>query len=378
MNVSNLMAGLVAVFLLAGLFGCVTAEQRVRDDFSTLDRSKWSTCQVNMVEAPARIHPDIKQSGNYVLRITADEASIGGNDCGNPEPGPECRIPSGAAVTESDEELDPDPDFPEPFGPSLVRRDGLEASAVSPYCDDRIWELVRASGQEKCERCIQRQELRLREEYRHEAADPYRYTIRFRMPHSIENRTDSIRWIIAQWKQTSVDEDYQTELGNGWGPSPFLATRFDDGVLHVTVQDEHCRCKVASARNPNYPDENWQDGEVDPEYCASTEDNSPERKPCNPPTKLRVKYGPDPVLSSPLGEWVETSYRVQARWDGNAVIEVYEGGRVIVRVTGRIGYKPNKDKTNKVKFKIGHYRDFMPFVHEMDIDSILVQPFKDK
>ena len=368
------MARLVALFLLAGSMGVVRAGTLIHDDFNALDWRKWSPCQINMDKAPVRIHPDIKQSGNYVLRITVDEASIGGNDCGYREPGPECRIPPGAGVIESNEDIDTDPDFPEPLGPSLVRRDDLEVAAISPYCDEPVLELVRAAGQERCERCIQRQELRFQRQYRHDAAKPHRYSFRFRMPHSIENRTDSIRWIIAQWKQTSVNGRYESVLGKGWGPSPILATRFDDGVLHVTVQDEHCRCKVASALYPDKTKEEWKDGKLELKHCASTRDNDPQRKPCKPPTDLIALYGPDPVLSSPLGKWIEMSYRVQTGWDGNAIIEVYEGGRFIVRVTGRIGYEPEDGKKNEVKFKIGHYRDFMPYVHAMDIDWIVVEP----
>ena len=57
------------------------------------------------------------------------------------------------------------------------------------------------------------------------------------MPAVIQDTKNSVRWVIAQWKQEPVSPAYKD-------PSPVLAQRFDDGVLHVTVQDEDCRCRV--------------------------------------------------------------------------------------------------------------------------------------
>ena len=44
-----------------------------------------------------------------------------------------------------------------------------------------------------------------------------------------------MRWVTAQWKQEPISARYDDEFKKGWGPSPFLAQRYDDGVLHVTV-----------------------------------------------------------------------------------------------------------------------------------------------
>jgi hypothetical protein len=221
--------------------------------------------------------------------------------------------------------------------------------------------------------CLQRQELRFQKPYQHDAAKPHRYSFRFRMPAHIEDRTNSLRWVIAQWKQEPLSDSYQSQFGRGEGPSPFLAQRFDDGVLHVTVQDEHCRCKVASAPNPDGSNDVWQDGPA--QYCVWTKPTD-EGKPCQ--ADLRVKYGANPVLPSALGQWVEMSYRVEAGRSGKAVIEIYAGKQFIVRVTGKIGYESNPRKPSLTKFKIGHYRDYMPFVHVMEIDWLRVVPINDK
>lgn len=63
-------------------------------------------------------------------------------------------------------------------------------------------------------------------------------------------------------------------------------------------------------------------------------------------------------------------YRVQAGRSGAEYIEVYQGNALIVRVRGKIGYNAVPGEAPYTKFKIGHYRDFMP---TMDIDWIRVR-----
>jgi hypothetical protein len=193
------------------------------------------------------------------------------------------------------------------------------------------------------------------------------------MPAIIEDRTNSIRWVIAQWKQEPLSDSYERQFGKGEGPSPFLAQRFDDGVLHVTVQDQYCRCRVASAPKPDGSTDVWRDGPA--QYCVWTKPAG-EGKLCQ--ADLQVKYGAHPVLPSALGQWVEMSYRVEAGRSGRAVIEVYADGLFIVRVKGKIGYDSDSVKRSLTKFKIGHYRDYMPFVHAMEIDWLRVTPINNK
>ena len=66
--------------------------------------------------------------------------------------------------------------------------------------------------------------------------------------------------------------------------------------------------------------------------------------------------------------------RVEADRARRAVIEIHQDDRFIVRVAGKIGYEHARGKVSKTKFKIGHYRDYMPFVHAMEIDWLTVAP----
>ena len=67
-------------------------------------------------------------------------------------------------------------------------------------------------------------------------------------------------------------------------------------------------------------------------------------------------------------------YRVQMSRSKPAAIEIHANGRFIVRVTGKIGYEPAPGKISQTKFKIGHYRDYLPSIDTMDIDRVEVEP----
>jgi hypothetical protein len=230
---------------------------------------------------------------------------------------------------------------------------------ADPYCDSAVVRKAIAAGEEG--RCIQRQELRFQSRYIHPADEPFTYKLRFRMPAVIQDTTNSVRWVTAQWKQEPVSPAYGD-------PSPVLAQRFDDGVLHVTVQDGDCRCRVASAPMP--------DGSIWPARpglahdCISTRPGDPDPA-CT--ADLTLEYGADPVLPSARGAWVDMQYRVQMSRSKAAAIEIHADGRFIVRVTGKIGYEPVPGKVSQTKFKIGHYRDYLPSVDTMDIDRVEVQ-----
>lgn len=350
---------LAPLLFIAVILGAVpaSAQAELREEFKAgqLDLNSWCACQINLDEAPIRFTGDPGEPGDGIVNITADINSLGGNKCR--KDANEC----GRQLTK--------PDLVEPLGPSLIEG-ALPAappavmSAVN-YCTEEIEELAEAAGEEGD--CIQRQELRLQKQYQHPAGHPHLYSLRFRMPGVIEDRVSSTRWITAQWKHEPISDAYDA-LGEDWGPSPFLAQRFDDGVLHVTVQDEHCRCKIASAPLPDGKVEEWHDGT--PTYCLST--GPGEEKTCTP--DLVAEYGPNPILDSPIGKWVEMKYLVQAGRSQPATIEVWQGDRFIVRVKGKIGYEPEPGEKSRTKFKVGHYRDYMPFVHTMEIDRISVEP----
>ncbi len=338
------------------------------DDFSAseLNRNLWCPCQVNMSRAPIEFLHDPDDPSNQFARITADINSLGGNVCRVRPPDDECRKPISA--------FSPSPERPHTFqepdtpkllptvidSPRAVPGSTIDINA-DPYCSSEIIQKAVAAGEEG--RCIQRQELRFQSQYTHAADEPYTYKLRFRMPAVIQETTTSVRWVTAQWKQEPVSPAYKD-------PSPVLAQRFDDGVLHVTVQDGDCRCRVASAPMP--------DGSIWPARpgaahdCISTRQGDPGTTACT--ADLTVEYGADPVLPSARGAWVDMQYRVQMGRSKSAAIEIYANGRFIARVTGKIGYEPAPGKVSHTKFKIGHYRDYLPTADTMDIDRIEVEP----
>jgi hypothetical protein len=350
------------------LLGPASAADKWSDDFSAsqLDRGLWCPCQINMTRAPIAFLSDPDDPGNQYARITVDINSLGGNVCRKAAPDDECGSPASASSPSPDQPQAVEArDAPKLVVPRLIDQPKLVAVAATatngdPYCDSAIVDKAIAAGEEG--RCIQRQELRFQSRYIQPADVPFTYKLRFRMPDVIQDTKNSVRWVTAQWKEEPVSPAYSD-------PSPVLAQRFDDGVLHVTVQDGDCRCKVASAPMP--------DGSIWPARagvahdCISTRPGD-DSMACTP--DLTLDYGADPVLPSARGAWVDMQYRVEMSRSKPAVIEVYANGRFIVRVTGKIGYEPAPGKISQVKFKIGHYRDYLPSVDYMDIDRIEVEP----
>ncbi|MDX0432832.1 hypothetical protein GOL30_30085 [Sinorhizobium medicae] len=347
------------------------AELAEEFNIGAVDPNHWCPCQINLTKTPVTFTSDPDNPSNLVAHITVDENSLGGNKCKQDDPDFECgRPPEGIVLMDEGAAGEVEPlDL---LGPSFMAVTEPQWEPTpdrpDPYCNEEILEKVKNGNEEK--QCIQRQELRLAKQFTHDAAKTHLYSLRFRMPKEIGDQTNSIRWVTAQWKHEPVSEAYKKEFGDEWGASPFLAQRFDDGVLHITVQDEHCRCMIASAPNVDGSTFDWNNGT--PEYCQSTRPEDSKGKRCTP--NLQVEYGTKPVLSSPAGNWVEMNYRVQAGRSGSAMIEISEGTRFIVRVTGKIGYEPPVGRTSKTKFKIGQYRDYMPFVDTIDVDWVRIAP----
>jgi hypothetical protein len=373
----------LALLLLWALYLSPPAlAQTVDDEFDgdSLNPKFWCDCQSDPKNGPIEFLADPSQGGEGILRITVNRDSVGGNKCRQYKPYRECPAPVRLAglglLGDSQQRSAAKPEMPEALGPSLVTP-MPPLFAVAPqrfsYCTDEVE--LRAHRSREEDECIQRQELRLRQDFEHSIDSPYLYAFRFRMPSQIEDRVHAIRWVTAQWKEEPISHGYADRFGDDWAPSPFLAQRFDDGVLYVTVQDENCRCKVASAPNPDGSNPVWTDG--DARYCKSTKPGDGNEKSCQ--ANLKVQYGEQPVLSTALGSWVEMRYRVQAGREKDAAgglpyIEVYEGDRFIVRVTGMIGYETDPKETSVTKFKIGQYRDYMPSTDAMDIDWVRVTP----
>jgi hypothetical protein len=184
-------------------------------------------------------------------------------------------------------------------------------------------------------RC-QRNEIRIANRLRLRFGEEAWYGFSFRIAGDISEQ-GSKRWIIGQWKQD----------GDG---SPFLAQRYDNGVFHITVQDNDCRIIVAQA---NGHPEGKQAHRHDPAYSAMAYLSDPRLYDCK--SDVRVEHGPVlPVLPDPREEWVDMLYRVRGGRGGQGLIEIWANGDFIVRVRGSIGYDDADGPTQY--FKIGHYR----------------------
>jgi hypothetical protein len=373
------------ILLVPGaLFGSTGAAQ-VDDSFDAgqLNTGYWCACQLDVTNAPVEF---LEERGTKFARITVKSSSLGGNKCVFTDDYNECAdLAAGAPLSfATAESIAPEaPDLPESLGRSFfaprVPAELLRAlpgmkpapkyGPATPYC----------SNEEHY--CYQRQELRLTG-YKPDAETAQEYSLLFRMPRAAEimDRENSIRWVIAQWKEKPLDPDYVKNTDTD--PSPFLALRFDDAVLHLTVQQGDCRCLVASEPHPTKEIDGWtpdNHGGSVPVWtknlaCQSTKTGAPPGQSCK--ADFDVLYGDQPLLSSPLGTWVDLTLRVKAGPDG--YVEVEQDGRFIVKVSGEIGYPHVKSsdprERTKVKFKVGHYRDYLPFPAFMDIDRLEVEP----
>jgi hypothetical protein len=384
------------ICLIGLLFIPITAfgEENTRLlDFKTgvLDLSTWCPCQIDTLKAPVKFISE--KEGSIFARIVANDGSLGGNRCRSIECGKtpglspqlwkETPVISGSLSAIDDEDgieeigfsffssifekfqIAPPVIKGSVFGNFHMKRSRIDQN---PYCTKEKLKQAIEKGEEKeyaeIGICMQRQEVRFLKKYRHVFDEPYSYGIRFKMPATIQDRTNSLRWVIVQWKHNTDQNHY----GAGFSPSPFLAQRFDDGVHHITIQDEHCRCMVASAPHPNSKQKyEWLNGV--PKYCRSSSKLLSNRH-CTP--EFRVEYGDQPILTPPLGNWVTMKFQVQASRE-NAEIIIKENGRKIVRVFGKIGYRPPIGEPSLVKFKFGQYREYQNTEDFIDIDWISVR-----
>ena len=372
-----MLRGILVIVLFLG--SAAASAQFVEDFSDGVVSDRWCECQIDP-RAPVTFKANPGRAGDFEALITVTEGMLGGNNCDRME----CGVPIAAASLATGRAIPEAPDLPEPLGGSFFAPSEQRMLAIppapppkypgaSPYC----------MAEEHP--CIQRQELRLAG-FSKPAEEAYDYTLRLRMPpaEQIGDRLNSIRWVIAQWKEKPLGSAYDDRPPE-WGPSPFLALRFDDGVLHATVQDEECRCLVAAARHPLKELKGWiPDGRGGsgppvengrPTICESVSLGAVPQSQCLKLPELALEYGEEPYLSSPLGRWTVLRLRVQS--GNNAEIRLEQDGRPIVKVKGRIGYEHVKhpaapDEATKTQFKIGHYRDYMPFPATMEIDSIRI------
>lgn len=267
--------------------------------------------------------------GRYSLTIGVDAARKGEVLCDGP---------AVAATMAGDEH-----DDIESLGPSLIEPVQSRLAAMGVF-------------RKGATTVIQRNELRLQNKYRHPIDDEYWYGLSFRVDGDIPT-TGSTRWVIGQWKQTN-------------GSSPILAQRFDNGVFHITVQDGHCRCRIAKASGD--PDLKATPLSANPLQCVWTPDNKTKdqggdlKEGDDCATELTVSRGEHFVLPDPKAAWVNMIYAIRGGRDGNGKIDIYANGEFVARVTGPIGY--DNWRGQKVKFKIGMYRDFLPGTARLHFD----------
>jgi hypothetical protein len=221
---------------------------------------------------------------------------------------------------------------------------------------------------------VQRNELRFNNIAQvHGWTEPHWYSLAFRIDGQVFH-CGSARWVVGQWKQRIAGDK-----------SPVLAQRFDNGVLHVTVQDDDCRCMVAKASGDparvglvgasvTAQEESASLKESKPLKCVdSTVLAGEPEKVCEPKglTVLTIGGRPPPDLPDPSMGWLTMTYRVKGGENGQ--IDVYANDRFIVRVSGHIGYAT--PHPGDVKFKIGHYRDRVPGDAVLKIDKICLSKF---
>jgi len=299
------------------------------DDFNagSFEGSIWQLCQAD--ERLLRFDRIAPLEGAHSLTIGVDAARKGEVFCNG----------HAVAATMTGDESD---DI-EGLGPSLIKPVQSRLAAMGIFSKGAT--IV-----------IQRNEVRLRKEYRHPIDEEYWYGLSFRLDGDIPT-SGSTRWVIGQWKQTD-------------GSSPILAQRFDNGVFHITVQDGHCRCRIAKARG----DPNLEAAPLaaNPLHCVWTPDtimknrggDLKEGDACA--TGLILTHGEVFVLPDPKADWVHMIYAIRGGRDGNGKIEIYANGRFVARVTGPVGY--DNWRGQKVKFKIGMYRDFMSGTAHLHVD----------
>lgn len=208
----------------------------------------------------------------------------------------------------------------------------------------------------------------------------------------------STRWILAQFKEQS-DE------------SPFLALRFDDGVFHITVQDDKERFTVASAQHTIDQIKTYRAelgglspveidiarqivfagrmlrltfAQISRQLEARSDlfrrlagETSADRfvefgyvidNPADSDgTRLRIVPGSTPVLPDPRRDWVDMTLRIRAGRDGNGLVQVWANGSDVVAVEGNIGHRVRGGE--RQYFKFGQYRAHTRHATELLFDQ---------
>lgn len=251
-------------------------------------------------------------------------------------------------------------------------RDDQIAFAAAGRCGGGIEITVRESdGGNQCDTDCQRAELRTIRSSWPIFGDEVWYKFSFKVSGDIAE-IGSRRFVIGQWK------------GPGDG-SPMLAQRFDNGIFHITVQDNDVRYVIASAEGDS-------DAIVSARQHLSKSKptdahiTSPERSLGN--ARIEVNPEPNAMLPNPRKGWVDMVYRLKPGRTDNEYgprrlgeIEVWADGKKIVSVKGNIGATLKKSNPFPLKgpyFKFGIYRLRQPGIVRFSFDEFSQGSNKDE
>lgn len=242
-------------------------------------------------------------------------------------------------------------------------RDDQIAFPAEGRCGAGIEITVRqGDGPVQCDSDCQRAEVRTSSSSWPTFGDEVWYKFSFRVSGDIAE-IGSRRFVVGQWK----------------GPgdiSPMIAQRFDNGIFHITVQDNDSRYVIASAEgDPDATAPGWQVvTRQKPVRAAAVDGNA----------GMRIVPGQNPILPDPRKGWVDMVYRVKpGRLDNEygptrpGEIDVWANGRKIVSVKGNIGATLKKENALALTgpyFKFGIYRLRQPGTVRLGFDEFSQAP----
>jgi hypothetical protein len=213
--------------------------------------------------------------------------------------------------------------------------------------------------------CI-RNQIRIHRAYQLPIGTAAWYGISLRVEGEVARR-GSIRTIVAEWKEHG-------------GASPFAALRYDNGILHLTVQDNRCRRMVTADADkaeivfpkagrlvhggttvirPN-PNARYDPGPLDCDSTLSIEDIRP--------------------LPDPYGKWVDLAIFVK-RHRAHGLVEIWADGALAGRARGPIGNDARtrcganrrcRERSDATQyFKAGIYGDRCSLRHKELVDNAI-------
>ena len=258
-------------------------------------------------------------------------------------------------------------------------RDDQISFPASGRCGAGIEITVRESdGGKQCDTDCQRAEVRTIPGSWPTFGDEVWYGFSFRVSGDIAE-IGSRRFVVGQWKGPGDD-------------SPMLAQRFDNGVFHITVQDNDVRYVVASAEgDPDAIESARQEmggqelAEPLGDLPAAVHGSAPGESLTHP--GIKIIREPNAMLPDPRKGWVDMVYRVKpGRMDNEygarraGEIDVWANGRKIVSVRGNIGATLKNDNPLPLKgpyFKFGIYRLRQPGTVRFSFDEFSQAPRRD-